>query len=173
MRGGRRVMELKILLRRQGHRLYLIQKDKEVRVDLELTALSENVRLHVLEEPLPRGGRGSHVQYTINQRLVGGALAGDPKVPCWLSSDTPRYVSCTHSVAQRSVVILNLEGDPLVFPELGSNRQNPQCLSARPRSFMWMLTTFCPSRRWGFCPMGGDTHPVDSVAVTNILNSSW
>ena len=78
--GGRHAIELKILLHRQGQRLHLIQKDKEVEDDLKLTDLSESVRLHVLEEPILRGG-----QHTMNQGLVGNVLAGDPKVPCWLS----------------------------------------------------------------------------------------
>ena len=94
----------------------MVQKDKEVKDDLKLIDLSESVRLHVLEEPILRSGPVPPVQYTMNQGLIGHALAGDPKIPCWLPQ-TPRFVSCIHSTAEHSVVILNLEGTPLVFPE--------------------------------------------------------
>ena len=103
---GCRAIELKILMHRQGHRLHLIQRDEEVEDDLQLTDLSENLRLHVLEEQIPRGDRAPHLQYTVNQGLAGTTLAGDPRVPCWLSPHTPRFVSCIQSETQHSVVIL-------------------------------------------------------------------
>ena len=103
-------------MHRQGHKLHLVQRDKEVEDDFRLKALSDKVWLHVLEEPIPRVGHAPHLQYTMNQSL-GTTLAGDPHVPRVLSPHTPRFVSCIHPEAQHSVVILNLEGTPLVFPE--------------------------------------------------------
>ena len=76
--GNRHAIELKILMHRQGHKLRLVQGDKEVEDD---------------------------------------ALAGDPRVPCMLSPHTLRFVSCIHPEAQHSIVVLDLEGTPLVFPE--------------------------------------------------------
>ena len=55
-------------MHRQGHRLHFVQKDKEVKDDLELIDLSESVRLHVLEEPILRSGPVPPLQYTMNQR---------------------------------------------------------------------------------------------------------
>ena len=115
--GIRHLIDLKILMHRQGHRLGLVQKDKEVEDDLKLIDLSESVRLHVVEEPSLRSGPVPRVQYTMNQGLIGHALAGDPKIPCWLPPQTPRFVSCIHSTADHSIVILNFEGTPLVLPE--------------------------------------------------------
>ena len=115
--GNRHAIELKILMHRQGHKLRLLQGDEEVEDDFRLKTLSDKIWLHVLEEPLPRGGHIPHLQYTINQSVVGTALAGDPHVPCVLSPNTPRFVSCLHPEAQHSVVVLDLEGTPLVCPE--------------------------------------------------------
>ena len=70
--GNRHAIELKILMHRQGHshKLRLVQGDKEVEDDLRLKNLSDKIWLHVLEEPLPRGGHAPHLQYTMNQSLV-------------------------------------------------------------------------------------------------------
>ena len=77
--GNRHAIELKILMHRQGHRLHLIQRDKEVEDDLNLTALSENVRLRVLEEHIPRGDRAPHLQHTLNQGLWATHWLGLPR----------------------------------------------------------------------------------------------
>ena len=115
--GGRNAIELKILMHRQGYKIRLFQDDKEIEDDFRLKTLSTRILLQVLEEPLPRSYPTSQLKYAVNQSLVGTALANDPHIPGVLPQNAPRFASFIHPEAQHSVVILNLEGDPLVFPE--------------------------------------------------------
>ena len=80
--GNRHASELKILMHRQGYKLRFVQGDKEVEDDFKLKNLSDKISLPFLEEPVPGGDHNPHLQYVINQSLVGTALANDPHVPC-------------------------------------------------------------------------------------------
>ena len=113
---GRCAIERKILMHRPGYSTHIYQDGFEVSdMQYNLKNLNPVICLRVLEEPFPPSSSSPLVRYTVNQSVIGNLMAQDPTILCYGAAEGPHLLPFVFCEEKYSVILLNLNGDPLVI----------------------------------------------------------